>query len=97
MLAHEYKPNRHYNPEREVLMSANSYVCSKCNGNMEQGFILDNTYGARVVSHWAAGAPQKSFWVGTKLPDVELIPIGAFRCSSCGYLESFARPEFAAQ
>jgi hypothetical protein len=26
---------------------------------MEQGFVLDNTYGARVVSQWAAGTPLK--------------------------------------
>jgi hypothetical protein len=65
---------------------------------MEQGFILDNSHAAQLVSHWVPGAPRKSFWVGTKVPDKEaLIPIGAFRCSSCGYLESYARPEFAAQ
>ena len=64
---------------------------------MEQGFVLDNTYGARVVSRWVAGVPQKSFWVGTKLPDEELVPIGAYRCSSCGYLELYAGPEFAAK
>jgi predicted nucleic-acid-binding Zn-ribbon protein len=78
-------------------MAKTSQSCPKCNGHMEQGFVLDNTYGARVVSQWAAGAPQKSFWSGTKLPDEKLIPIGTFRCSSCGYLESYARQEFAAQ
>jgi hypothetical protein len=62
---------------------------------MEQGFVLDNTYGARVVSQWAAGAPVKSFWVGTKPPDDKLVPIGAYRCASCGFLELYARQEFA--
>ena len=71
--------------------------CPKCDGQMEQGFILDMTYGARLVSQWAAGAPVKSFWTGTKLPEDKLIPIGAFRCASCGYLESYARDEFAAR
>jgi hypothetical protein len=33
--------------------------CPKCGGGMEQGFVLDNTYAARVVSQWAAGAPLK--------------------------------------
>jgi hypothetical protein len=78
-------------------MSATQQQCPKCNGQMQQGFVLDNTYGARVVSQWAAGAPQKSFWTGTRLPDEKLIPIGTFRCASCGFLESYARPEFAAQ
>jgi len=62
---------------------------------MSQGFVLDNTHGGNVVSRWAAGAPQKSFWFGTKLPDEDLVPIGAFRCTSCGFLELYARPEFA--
>lgn len=78
-------------------MPAISHECAKCHGRMEQGFVMDNTHGARVVSHWAAGAPQKSFWTGTKAPKGKLIPIGTFRCASCGYLESFAMPEFAAQ
>ena len=64
---------------------------------MEQGFVLDKDQGSRVVSQWAAGAPLKSFWLGTKVPDKEFLPIGTYRCSSCGYLESYARPEFAAK
>ena len=74
-----------------------SQKCPKCPGRMEQGFIVDNTYGALVVSHWAAGAPQKSFWTGTKVPKGDkMIPIGTYRCASCGYLEAYAKPEFAA-
>lgn len=69
--------------------------CPKCSAPMEQGFVMDQTYGAQMVGHWAAGPPQKSFWQGTKSPERESIPIGTFRCSACGYLESFARPEFA--
>jgi predicted nucleic-acid-binding Zn-ribbon protein len=69
--------------------------CPKCGSVMRQGFVVDNTHGGNVVSRWAAGAPVKSFWIGTKLPDEELVPIGAFRCSSCGYLELYARHEFA--
>lgn len=63
---------------------------------MEQGFVLDNTHGGRVVSHWVPGAPLKSFWMGTKLPEEKAVPIGTYRCSSCGFLESYARPEFVA-
>jgi len=72
-------------------------LCPKCGAGMEQGFVLDNTYGARIVSQWAAGAPLKSFWTGTKLPDEKLVPIGTYRCSSCGFLELYARQEFAAK
>lgn len=77
-------------------MSASSTRCPKCNGEMDQGFVLDMTYGSRLVSQWAPGAPAKSFWSGTKLPEQKLIPIGVFRCQACGFLESYARDEFAA-
>lgn len=71
--------------------------CPKCNGHMVQGFVLDNTYGSHDVSQWAQGAPVKSLWVGTKLPQHEMVPIGAYRCEACGFLEFYARSEFAAQ
>ena len=32
--------------------------CPKCGGSMEQGFVLDNTYGGRVVSQWARAPPE---------------------------------------
>jgi len=64
---------------------------------MEQGFVLDQTYGARAVSQWAAGAPVKSFWAGTRMPEEHFIPVGSYRCASCGYLELYARTEFAAK
>lgn len=70
--------------------------CPKCNGEMEQGFVLDMTYGAQRVSEWVRGAPEKSFWTKIKAPATGRIPIGTLRCTSCGFLESYARPEFAA-
>ena len=72
--------------------------CPKCEGEMEQGFILDAMHGGQIASRWAAGAPQKSFWTGTKAVSQDsVIPVGTFRCASCGFLESYARPEFAAR
>jgi len=62
---------------------------------MEQGFVVDQAHNARIVSHWAAGAPLKSFWDGLKVPGEKLLPIGTYRCASCGFLEQYARPEFA--
>lgn len=71
-------------------------LCPKCGGRMQQGFILDNTHGARLVSHWAPGAPLKSWWAGTKAAERELVPVGSYRCAGCGFLEMYARKEFAA-
>ena len=78
-------------------MSQAALRCPKCHGEMVQGFIMDFTEGGRLVSQWAEGPPQKSFWTRTKVPKEGLIPVGTFRCASCGYLESYARGEFAAQ
>jgi hypothetical protein len=77
-------------------MSNTSQQCPKCNGQMERGFILDQVPGGQIVSRWIAGEPQKSFWTGIKRPEEKGIPIGAFRCAACGFLESYARDEFAA-
>jgi hypothetical protein len=69
---------------------------------MQQGFVVDNMSGGRAVSHWAEGAPEMTWpsiqrtWAGAKLPG-EVIPIGTFRCSSCGFLESYARDDFGAR
>jgi len=75
-------------------MTSPSVTCAKCGGQMEQGYVLDNTYGGRMVGHWTAGHPKKSFWTGTRAPEDEQIPIGTFRCAACGFLESWARKEF---
>jgi hypothetical protein len=75
-------------------MQKSPQVCPKCNGSMEQGFIVDMSHAVRVVSSWARGAPLKS-WIFETVVPADKLPIGAFRCSSCGYLESYAREEFA--
>jgi hypothetical protein len=78
-------------------MSGSTQRCPKCNGELIQGFVVDYTEGGgRFVQHWAVGPPQKSFLMGTKLPK-GCLPVGTFRCKSCGYLESYASDEFASQ
>ena len=77
-------------------MSDTPTQCPKCNGKLEQGFVLDVTHGGALVSQWVPGAPAKSFWTGTKVEKEKLIPIGVFRCQVCGFLESYARDEYAA-
>jgi hypothetical protein len=74
-------------------------VCPKCQAPMKQGFVIDRVQGdgplaARHVNRWAPGPPEKSFAFGTRLPH-GVLPIGTYRCEACGYLESYARPEFA--
>jgi hypothetical protein len=59
---------------------------------MVQGFIVDFGQGpGRLVSNWVEGAPEKSFWTGSKAPTDKCTPVGTFRCTGCGFLESYAQ------
>src|SRR6267154_823148 len=78
-------------------MTNSQMKCQKCEGNMVQGFVPDRTYGGILVEGWYRGQPKKSFWRHTKAPRNQSVPIGAFRCQGCGYLEFYADPKFAAQ
>ena len=77
-------------------MSDQSRVCCKCDGQLVQGFVVDHTYGGIAAGEWGPGAPKSSFWTGTKRP-ADTLPIGAFRCLSCGYLEFYAGEQFGSQ
>jgi hypothetical protein len=63
---------------------------------MVQGFVPDYSHPAAFVGKWLIGHPQKSFWSRTKAPYDEGIPIAAFRCLKCGFLEFYSDPRFAA-
>jgi len=79
-------------------ISTEAIRCPKCNGVMVQGFVID-WQGSKFsrVSSWVEGAPGKPSWFGmtVPVPREKCIPVGTFRCSVCGFLESYARPEFA--
>jgi hypothetical protein len=38
------------------------------------------------------GVPKVSRWFGLKVRKEDLVPISAWRCGRCGYLESYALP-----
>lgn len=64
---------------------------------MVQGFIPDFfQHSVSGVEGWHEGAPKASFWKGTQASLSRGIPIGAFRCNRCGFLELYADKEFAA-
>ncbi len=78
-------------------MSAEPARCPNCGGEMVQGFLFESEGPNRVVSTWVEGPPEKSWLGSAKVPKDTCIPVGTFRCSGCGFLKSYARPEFAAQ
>lgn len=77
-------------------MANKTMQCPKCKGEMVQGFVPDYSH-AVFVAAWHPGQPKKSFWTRTKAPLAEGVPIGAFRCEKCGFLEFFADNKFKEQ
>ena len=79
-------------------MTSEQKKCPKCPGNMIQGFVPDyHAHATAFVGNWHRGQPKKSFWTRTKAPHDQGVPIGAFACEKCGFLEFYAGPDFAAQ
>jgi predicted RNA-binding Zn-ribbon protein involved in translation (DUF1610 family) len=78
-------------------MGTDDLACPKCGGAMIRGFLVDRSHGANVVPTWVEGAPEASFWQITKAPAAKSIPVGTYRCSACGFLESYAGHQFATQ
>jgi hypothetical protein len=69
-------------------------VCPKCQGHFELGFTLDlGDHNNRSQTKWVEGKPESSFWTGLKLKDRAQHHIVSYRCSRCGYLESYAPAE----
>jgi hypothetical protein len=58
---------------------------------METGFIPDMSYAAILSSSWVEGEPAKGFLGNIKLGGKRRIAAKTFRCTKCGYLESYAR------
>lgn len=67
--------------------------CPKCQGAMVQGFVPDKEDCGFKLTSWVEG-PAHGTVENVKVKVEHRVPIGAFRCSGCGYLELYARPEF---
>lgn len=67
-------------------------VCPKCRATMEEGFIVDSGhYNSEMVSTWMEGQPDERWW-GLKTGSKEKLKVSTYRCTACGYLESYALP-----
>ena len=66
--------------------------CSKCHGPMQIGYLLERGHGdRRAAAAWVEGEPEPSFWQGLKTTDREVFETRTYRCTKCGFLESYAR------
>jgi hypothetical protein len=83
--------------KKRYSMTQAAMSCPKCQGEMVRGYVLDFTPLGNRVSKWNDGPPNKAGWAAGILDSTSQIPIGTFRCQSCGFLESYARAELAAK
>lgn len=60
-------------------------VCPKCKSDMQAGIMGDYWNINRSQAWWPAHEKQHLFSSGTR------IKITVYRCSNCGYLESYAK------
>ena len=68
--------------------------CAKCAGNMERGFILEQSLNDYIPNTWVEGPPEPSFWTQTKVSGKVKRLVETYRCVQCGYLESYAKKEW---
>jgi len=70
-------------------MSSPNPKCPKCQSAMEEGFIPDHEGRSSArVRYWMAGPPDKRWW-GLNTKGREKLMVMTFRCTRCGFLESY--------
>ncbi|MCJ7421949.1 hypothetical protein [Sphingomicrobium astaxanthinifaciens] len=65
--------------------------CPKCQSSqIDAGYVVDHGYGEKKVASFHAGAPDKRWW-GLKTSKAATTPVTVYRCTRCGYLESYVK------
>jgi hypothetical protein len=71
-------------------------TCPKCSTFMSRGHMPDYANGDVIALQavWAPGdpKPRRFYMTGIKANPNEQIPLTAYRCSTCGLVEFYARP-----
>jgi predicted nucleic-acid-binding Zn-ribbon protein len=71
--------------------------CPKCNDEMEEGLQLDASYGGVRKAMWVKGKELPTIKISILPPKVEITGeryyTTVYRCSSCGFLESYAQEQ----
>jgi hypothetical protein len=68
-------------------MAQSTIAGPKCKQPMQEGYLREETRQSR----WYEGPPRR--WLGMTMVGwaTKQLPITAYRCPSCGYLESYAK------
>jgi hypothetical protein len=70
-----------------------SHDCPKCQKRMDPGHIPDVAHGSVDPAGWTLGLPvPRRFLAGIKYNKKAQVPLIAYRCPKCGYVELYAGP-----
>jgi hypothetical protein len=58
---------------------------------MQRGYLPDYARNTVVIASWAPGEPEAGWLFGGIKRAEDAIPLTAYRCSKCGYVEFYAR------
>ncbi len=65
--------------------------CPKCDRRMDRGHLPDVGHGQVYEAGWSPGEPERRRFIGgIKYNAEQVIPINAYRCPTCGYVEFYA-------
>ncbi len=67
------------------------HKCSKCNGQMEEGVVVDLNYAGVLPSMWVDSRTSVSIGPATTMDGKKRVKTMTYRCSICGYLDSYAK------
>ena len=61
--------------------------CLRCQSDMDTGYVLDQGHHSREqVANWVGGPPDLR-WHGLSTKGHVKVPLVAYRCRECGYVE----------
>ena len=70
---------------------AMKFNCSKCNGDMQQGLVVDLSYAGIIQSMWIEDQADSNVAPGTADKHTRKVKTITYRCSNCGFLDSYAK------
>lgn len=72
-------------------MFTEEHMCPKCSAVMDEGFLIDDAQTINQQQAWHEGKPEQVPLFGfLKYDATKVWKVKTFRCTGCGYLESYA-------
>ena len=65
--------------------------CSKCSGQMEEGLVVDLNYKGAIPSMWVEDQAREGAASGAVDTHKRKVKTITYRCSNCGFLDSYAK------